>query len=146
MTLCKQSLINFRRLFAISAWTLSIVFRKSPNCLYIGVLLHISFIHFIRALRHIEACSRCRIPYYTAFPWRLAAFSEVHCFLVGAWLGCYKHEYDVMGRMSFRFAGGTLQSSCRYLLACYLMLAWPGEVAWRWSEVYHRRHSLELAG
>lgn len=75
-----------------------------------------------------------RIPYYTAFPWRLAAFSEVHYFLVGAWFGCYKYVYDVMGRMSFRFAGGTLQSSCRYLLACYLMLAWPGGVVWRWSE------------
>lgn len=69
-----------------------------------------------------------RIPYYTAFPWRLAAFSEVHYFLVGAWFGCYKYVYDVMGRMSFRFAGG------RYLLACYLMLAWPGGVVWRWSE------------
>ena len=76
-----------------------------------------------------------RIPYYTAFPWRLAAFYEVHYFLVGAWLGCYKSVYDVMGRMNFRLASGTLQSSCRYLLACYLMLAWPGEVVWRWSEV-----------
>jgi len=52
----------------------------------------------------------------------------------GAWFGCYKYVYDVMGRMSFRFAGGTLQSGCRYLLACYLMLAWPGDVVWRWSE------------
>lgn len=41
-----------------------------------------------------------RIPYYNAFPWRLAAFSEVHYFLVGAWLSCYKYVYDVMGRAS----------------------------------------------